>query len=249
MRAGSQRLYREVKSFMSLPRLVHFFGPDGAGKSTQVNILIAFLIKRGFKVRKYWVRSPHTLAFVLWVLFVKIGFYRVVEKHAAKLPAVDRNRILRGFWSMVELIGVLPIILLVYLSMLRGYRLVAERYVLDTITTIAYFINDIRFLKSPISKLLLRFIPSNTAFIFLDSDYETIYQRRAPSSATGKSVRNGRKTYDSHSKSSVEPRFFIEFQRTAYKVLAKSLDALVIDTSKLSVEKTSSLILQYLGLN
>ena len=218
---------------MPLPRLIHFFGPDGAGKSTQSSILIDFLINKGFKVKKCWVRSPHTLAFVLWRLFVKIGFYRVVCMHAAKLPAVDRNRILRGFWSMIELVGVLPIIFRVYVSMSRGYILVAERYVLDTLTTIAYFINDINSLRSPISRVLLRFIPSNTVFIFLDSDYETIYQRR----------RARAKTHGS-----LEPRAFIEFQRTAYKVLAKSFNALIIDTSNLSIDETSSLILQYLGL-
>jgi len=237
---------------MSVPHLIHFFGPDGAGKSTQVEMLISFLDRRGVKVEKCWVRAPHTLAFVLWRLLIRISFYRVVSNSlgvAIKLPAVDRNQFLRGFWSLVELVGALPIILRYYISLLRGYRLVAERYVLDTVTTIAFFINDINFLKGRISRVLLRFIPSNTSFIFLDSDYETIYQRRAPLCHAEDCAIEKKKTYDSLSKGSLEPRVFIEFQRTAYRLLAKSFNALVIDTSSLSVEETFSLILQHLGLN
>jgi len=186
-------------------------------------------------------------------LFVKIGFYRVVYNAfgvAVKLPAVDRNRLLRSFWSIVELVGVLPKILLTYVSMLRGYRLVAERYILDTVTTVAYFVNDINSLRSTTSRVLLRFIPKNSVFIFLDSDYQTIFNRRAPFSHTsGEEIPSSRERKNGFlHKSYVEPRDFIEFQRAAYKILAKTFDAFVIDTSQLSIEETSSLILQHVGL-
>lgn len=237
---------------VAVPRLIHFFGPDGSGKSTQVEILIDFLNGRGVRVKKCWVRSPHTIAFFLWKVFVRIGFYRVVLNPFGvpiKLPAVDRNRKFRCLWSVIELFGVLPIILRVYVSLLSGYKLVAERYVLDTITTVAYFVNDICFLNSAISRILLRFIPRNTVFIFLDADYATIYQRRAPLFHAKKCAQKGRNRYGLIPQSSVEPLDFIEFQRAAYKVLAKPFNALVINTSKTSIKETSDLILQYLGLS
>lgn len=234
------------------PRFIHFFGPDGAGKSTQVDILIDVLHQREIQAQKCWVRAHHTLAFVLWKFFVGIGFYRVVLNPfgvATKLPAVNRNRLLRFFWSAVELIGVLPIILRVYYSIWRGRTLVAERYVLDTVTTIAYFLNEVNFLKSWTSRLLLRLIPKDTVFIFLDADYDTIYQRRAPLFRTKTHSKSRNKHYGAVPRSSVESRVFIEFQRTAYKVLAKSFDPLVIDTSRYTVQKTSKMILRYLGLD
>lgn len=241
-----------MKTANSFPRLVHFFGPDGSGKSTQVNMLVDILRKRGVRVQKCWVRAHHTLAFVLWRLLVRIGFYRVVLNPfgvATKLPAVNRNRLLRGFWSAVEFIGVLPIILRVHYYLWRGRTLVAERYILDTVTTIAYFLDDINFLRSRTSKLLLRFIPKETAFIFLDADYNTIYKRRAPLFVKRIHLKRRRKNYGDIPRSSVEPRVFIEFQRTAYKALAKSFNPLLIDTSRQSVEETSMMILQYLETN
>jgi hypothetical protein len=196
-----------------------------------VKTLVDTLNSRGFNARKCWVRSPHTVAFLLWRFFVGIGFYRVVTNQfgfAVRLPAFNRNKYLRSFWATIEFFGVLPNILRVYYSLWRGRTLIAERYVLDTITTIAYFLDDIGFLESRTSKLLLRFIPDKTAFIFLDADYETIYQRRAPSF--------------------VEPRPFIDFQRTAYKIMSKYFYTLVVDTSENSIAQTSAIIMRYLGL-
>jgi hypothetical protein len=230
--------------------LIHFFGPDGSGKSTQADILVDFLNQQGFRAKKCWVRAPHTLAFVLWRVFVGIGFYRVTTNPfgiAVKLPAVDRNGSLRRFWSIIEFLGVLPILFRVHFSLLRGYKLVAERYVLDTITTVAYFINDIHFLGGTISRALLHFIPRNTLFVFLDADYETIYHRRAPLFGTREQIGKQQGSYGLVPESSIEPRDFIEFQRVAYSILSKTFNALVIDTSKTSIKDTSDMVLRYLG--
>jgi len=241
-----------MKSIMQFPRFIHFFGPDGSGKTTQVKILVDFLQKKGVRVKKCWVRSPHTIAFVLWMILVKIGFYRVVLNPfdvPTKLPAIDRTRALRSFWTIVEFLGVLPIIWRVHISILNGYRIVAERFVLDTIVTVAYFIDDFNFLRGSISRLLLRCIPKNTVFVFLDADYHTIYRRRAPLFGKKASLEGRRRNYGDIPTSAVEPQVFIEFQRTAYKILAKSFDSLAIDTSKHSVEETSKMILRYLEIN
>jgi len=239
---------REVEYDSHVPSLIHFFGPDGSGKSAQARILVASLNRKSIRAKKVWLRAHHTLAFVLWKLLIRIGFYRSVSNSSGvmtRLPAVDRDKFLRGFWAIAEFIGVLPLILRAYAYMLRGYHLVAERYVLDTVTSIAYTINDFNFLRSRISKVLLRLVPEKTVFIFLDSNYEAIHKRRVtsschaeegfPQSANNYLIDN-----------SVEPRDFIEFQRTAYKVLADSFDALIIDTSNFSIEETSKIVLQYL---
>jgi thymidylate kinase len=228
--------------------MVHFFGPDGAGKTTQVNILVAFLSRRKIPVRKIWVRSPHTMAFLLWRLFAKIGFYRTVVNPfgpPGRLPAVDRNCVLRRFWSAAEFLSVLPLIARVnYLG--RKNTLVAERYLVDTVTTVAYFLNDLDFINSWTSRLLLRFIPKDTAFVFLDTDYATIYGRRA-GLYDQEYLKKNRKEYGATPTCPVEPRSFIDFQRKAYRTLAKSFDPLTIDTSKHSIEDTTNIILQFLG--
>jgi len=245
-------MWLEMKPAKRFPRLVHFFGPDGAGKSTQVDILVGVLRERGINAQKCWVRAHHTVAFLLWRFFMRIGFCREVLNPfgvATRIPAVDRNRFLGFFWSSVEFIGVLPHILRVYYYLWRGRTLVAERYILDTVTTIAYFLDDISFLGSWTSRLLLRLIPRDTAFIFLDADYEAIYQRRAHLFSIRMRHKGQRREYGAIPASSVEPRVFIDFQRRAYKTLSRLFDTLVVNTSKSSIEETSMIIRQNLGLN
>jgi thymidylate kinase len=234
---------------MKHPVMIHFFGPDGAGKSTQANILLKKISKENAKVKMCWVRSPHTLAFILWRFMVKIGFYRTVINPLGasfKYPAVDRNKVLRLFWAFLEFVSVLPIIIRVRFWLFKGYMLIAERYILDTVTTIAYFINDLNFLKSRIARLLFYFIPKNTLFIFLDSNYEIIFHRRAGLFNVKNSNAQGR-AYGLVPAGTVEPRNFIEFQRAAYKVLARHFNALEIDTSTSSINETSNLIFAYLA--
>ena len=232
-----------------VPQLVHFFGPDGAGKSTQVEVLIRTLKHREPRIRKIWLRAPHTVAFLLSRALLKIGFYHIILNpfgDAIRLPAVNRNATIRAIWALLEYISVLPLVIRIRFLMARGYKCIAERYILDTVTTIAFFLGDIDFIRSKIARMLYRFIPKDTRFIFLDSDYETIFGRRACLHDAG-THRETNRGYGTIPREAVEPREFIEFQRTAYICLAESFGALTIDTSKHSVEDTGKAILEYLN--
>jgi len=212
------------------PRLIAFFGPDGAGKSTHVKLLVNHFQSRKNNVRKAWIRAPHTLAYLLSRFLVKIGFCRVILNpfgKKTKLPAVHLNRWIRLFWSALELVSVIPIILFrVYIPLFLGYTVIAERYVVDTIVTVAYYTNDLGFLQSRTARILLSFVPKKTVFIHLDSDNSTIIKRRGH-------------IVDSHD--------FIKFQRMGYKMMGNSVEAMFIDTSNLSVEQTQKRILRWLG--
>ncbi|MEM2506177.1 MAG: hypothetical protein QXF61_03950 [Nitrososphaeria archaeon] len=252
-------------------RLVHFFGPDGAGKSTQVELLVRRLRNEGINAEKCWIRSPHTLAFVLSMLLLKIGFYRVSITSVGKIkgtqhsiersfqrattswdvnvnpwrsllvkengtviiyeriPAINKSLMLRSFWGLLEFGSVLPVLIYrVYLRFLFGKVLIAERYVLDTIVTIAYFMDDIKFLSSRIATALLKLIPKESVLIFLDSSYDTILKRRG---------------------CHAEVKSFINFQRRAYRILAKRMGALVIDTSRFSIDETADIIIEHIRLH
>lgn len=234
-------------------RLVHFFGPDGSGKSTQADLLIRYMEDRGIRVRRYWVRSPHTIAFILWKFFVRIGFYRTVWTPfnvGVKLPLVNKGRIIRLFWSNIEFLGVLPLIAKANLLMRRGYKLVAERYVLDTVTTIAFFMDDISFLNSNVAKLLLRFVPKNSILIFIDADFHTIFERRK--SVYNERIRDDSKTLQMGKRSKygyvpdagVESREFIDFQRKAYGLLSKSLGAYYLYSPDFTIDEMFNSILK-----
>jgi thymidylate kinase len=225
------------------PTMIHLFGPDGAGKSTQAYLLTAKLTSKNVQVRKYWTRSPHTLAYLLWELAMKIGFYETISGASGsfiKVPCVRRNRVLGRFWSLIELISVLPLAIRAKLYLFCGYTLVAERYIVDTIAFVSFSINDTTFPQSPMAKLFMKLIPKNTRFIFIDADYNTIRQRRAATLSWGASA--------SSIKTEMEPQAFIDFQRAVYKRLAIDTNALVVNTAEHSQQDTFNLIAAYLHL-
>jgi hypothetical protein len=172
------------------------------------------------------------MAYLVSILFLKIGLYRTAENPFGKIsryPAVHENRFLKLFWCVTELISVVPVIFFrVYLPLSLGYTVIAERYVVDTVVNMAYLTNDLGFLQSLTARIILSFIPQNAAMIYLDSNYSSMLRRRGDE---------------------VEPRGFIEFQREGYRVIAKSIGAKLIDTSNMSIEETRFSIIGSVGFS
>jgi hypothetical protein len=140
------------------------------------------------------------------------------------LPRVSSDKLLKQVWALTEFFSVLPLLLIkVILPIELGYFIVADRYVLDTIVSIAYYLNDPNFIKHRIARILLKFIPSNSVLIHLDADYGTLIVRR------GKLV---------------EPRSFIDFQKTGYARLCQFIPSYYINTSRLTIDETSKVILK-----
>jgi thymidylate kinase len=216
--------------------LVALYGPDGVGKSTQIEIISNNLRKEGYKVKTIWIRAPHTLAFIISTVLVKLGFsVNDVNPYGKikKLPDVDSNFIVKNIWATIEFISVLPLILIkVVIPIILGYAIIADRYLLDTIVSVAYYIKDIDFVNGKIARILMLLIPRNSILIHLDADYDTLLIRR------GKNV----ESYE-----------FIDFQKKAYARLSKNITSNYIDTSKISIDETSQiidkLIKQYLASN
>lgn len=200
------------------------FGPDGAGKSTHVELLVRYLNENGVKAKKIWVRSPHTLAFLIWGLLRRLGKYSVETNHLGKefyRPRI-RTRLSRNVWGFIELISMLPHLFGAYFLIKRGYLLVAERYVIDSIATIAYYLDDRSFIAGHTAKLLLKFLPLNSVLIFLDATYDVIARRRG---------------------AIAEPMTFIEMQRYAYHYYSKIFGCDTIYTENYSVQASHQMIL------
>ena len=232
------------------PRVIAFFGPDGAGKSTQAELLVNFLSSRGFRVRRAWVRSTHTFAYLLWILFYKLnlcddrsgvlgkmrtGFavsYLKESSYGAVSPITMSPPILRGvvsrwIWATIEVVSIVPVVVLqVYLPLLLGRVVVAERFVVDSIASIAYFLGEEGFAEGWHAWFLLRLVPRGTVFVFVDADYGTILLRR---------------------KEVAGPREYTEFHRRLYEKMSKIVGALYVNTSSLSVEEANERILGFVG--
>lgn len=232
------------------PQVIAFFGPDGAGKSTQAELMVDFLRNRGFRVKRAWIRSTHTFAYLLWMLFYKLnlcddrsgvlkkmraGFavsYLNESQYGVVSPITMSPPILRGFvsrwiWATIEVVSIVPVVVLqVYLPLLLDRVVVAERFVVDSVASIAYFLGDESFAEGWHTRFLLRLVPRGTAFVFVDADYGTILSRREEVAG---------------------PREYTEFHRRLYKKLAIVVGALYVNTSSLSIQEANQRILGFVG--
>lgn len=197
------------------------FGPDGSGKSTQARLLAAYLMTCGFKVRIVWIKSFHTLAYLLSRLYQKLS-PRSVELnaygHIIRIKPLCHGKLRRSLWAWIEFFSIIPKNFIeVYIPSLIGETIITERYLIDSIVSIAYAIDDYKFDSSFVAKLLLRLIPNDSILIHLDSDYETVKKRRL---------------------NLTDPEDFFHFQRKVYDKLSARLRATRINTCKQDIEKT-----------
>jgi thymidylate kinase len=123
---------------------------------------------------------------------------------------------------VIELVGIVPVVISqVYLPLLFGRVVVAERFVVDSIASIAYFLGRNDFAESWQAHFLLGLVPNGTVFVYVDADYDTISRRRG--SVAG-------------------PRSYTDFHRCLYSELARRVGAFYVDASKNSVETARSKI-------
>jgi len=212
------------------PAFIHFFGADGTGKTTQAMMLSKRLKKIGIDNKLIRLRSGRTLASILYRFYKKLDSHIVVlggDGRVLRITTIN-NALGRQIWSLVEILSMIPLLILnVSIPIARGRTVVAERYMVDAIATIAYFVDDPSWIKSFWAKLLLRFIPQGSVLIYLDAPFVTIAQRKGPS---------------------VDPEDYIEFQRRIYAAFAKYTGAITIDTSTFLETQTHNLICQYLNV-
>ncbi len=227
-------LEKPIKLAQEAPMYLKFiciYGPDGVGKSTHVEIISRYIAAQGYTVKKVWVRGPHTLAFILSSILLKVGLSREIlnpYRYPKKIPKLSSHPLIKNMWSIIEFISVLPIVLFkVILPLKAGRIIVADRYIMDTITLIAYYINDITFTHGRISRILISLLPQRSLFFHLDANYDALVKRR------------GKK---------VEPQEFIDFQKECYALLSKIIPSNNIDTSDTSINQVSLLMLKKINV-
>jgi thymidylate kinase len=199
-------------------KIVVFFGADGVGKTTQVNLLSPEYQKRGLNTTMCWLRGRHSLSYVLSRMLLSLGYPNIVHERDIKLMD-SRNLPMKGLWSFIEFISVIPLILSRFVfPRIRGNVVIAERFLPDTVVFNSFFIGR-EF--NPYSAILLKMIPCKALLIHLNAEEKELKKRR----------------------SSDWPQDFIKHQIRQYKILAKKMGAVSINTSLNSVEETHNRIM------
>lgn len=212
-------------------RLFIITGIDGSGKTTLATILVRYFKSRGYRTRYVWIKSLHTLAFLIAGLFKFVGRYRRLQNpnniaisrfEPSEYASVSR------VWPFIEFISVLPwVILKVNLAKLLGFVVVTDRYLIDNIVSVSIRSKDLLFADSFLGRLLLRMIPNSAAIIHLDVDMDTVLRRRSDIEYTTEEIRH---------------------QITLYRQLAEKMKACTVNTTMLNIKETKAVIFDKLNL-
>jgi thymidylate kinase len=203
-------------------KLVYFFGPDGTGKTTQAELVSFYLRRKGVRALRATVKQHHTLSYVLLRLLRSDKNDYLLTNYFGFDAAINTR--IRMPWKLLELVSVMPAIAYrVLLPTLMGFTVVLDRYVIDTLVVLSYFLHDQGLLFGYTARLLIRLIPKKALLIHLDADTGRILSRKKDEPLTEE---------------------IVNYYRSAYRsiVLAFGLSVTTIDTTNSSIENIQKII-------
>ncbi len=157
-------------------KIIAFFGPDGSGKTTLVNMLRLYLERRGIKTKVFWIRGLHTLA-----LLVALFLSKFKNMYGIDIPQLKLRITSRRVWCILESLSLIPLIAKYYVLkhlMSKNTVFIQERSFIDST---AWLLTHYLGVKpcSLMDKLLLSLsIREYDAIIYVKASLETILTRR-----------------------------------------------------------------------
>lgn len=164
--------------------LIAIIGPDGTGKTTQVNLLIDYFKSKGIECKSEWLRFHHFFSLPL------LGFARIIGLSEIKI-FIDGDTIGYHYFKKSKLISsTYPYFMLmdtlffyffrIYLPIkIQNNVIVCDRFVYDTLIDIALSVGDLQNFNKPYYKLFLKLIPKNSIIFVLIAKESEIISRRS----------------------------------------------------------------------
>jgi len=217
---------------MKNPRCIAISGLDGSGKTTLANSLAEYLRSKGYKTKFVWIRSPHTFAYLISRILIRLGWHQTFRNPTGIVISrfeLYENTVIRNTWSLIEFFSILPLIIFkIWLPYLLGYKIVCDRYVIDSAVHIALTTQDMNFPDSFLGSLLLKTIPKKSVVIFLDANLSTVLKRRPDVEYSIDEIKNEMKLYRAFMRK-VKTLSFDSATQSAEKIRNKIIDLLLAE--------------------
>jgi len=194
--------------------MIYLFGADGTGKTTHADLIDSRLRALGHKSWRAHVKHHHTFSYLLLRMFNGSQGHDPLRYYGFGVEFKGLNTP----WKILEIISLAPaIIYRVFLPSLLGYTIVADRYVIDSLVALAYFLRDQDLITNRFGRLLLKLLPRDGLIIHLDASTKKILERKRDEPLTPQ---------------------FLDWQLEAYRNLASRMDSsiLTIDTTSAPVQ-------------
>lgn len=164
-------------------RLICISGPDGTGKTTQVNLLINKFREKGIEYEYKWLRFHHFFSLPVLGIARLIGLSEVKElKNGDKIGYhyFYKSKIISKIYIISMYVDTLLFTLIKVHIPMKFFKsnIACDRFIYDTLIDLIISTRNNNILHSTVGKSFLRLVPNNSKFLILIADENTLKKRR-----------------------------------------------------------------------
>ena len=161
--------------------MITLTGIDGSGKTVIARTVATLLLKRRLKVKILWIKSLHTLAYLIYCFFRKTwGIEYIVNPRDRVVEhfATQYMEKMGKLWGLVEFISIVPWIFIANILKHMNYTVICDRYLIDFLATVSLRVkNPLWWAKSILGKFLLA-LQFKVQTVHLRISASTVLERR-----------------------------------------------------------------------
>lgn len=164
-------------------KLIGIVGPDGTGKTTQVNRLIDRLRNEGVDCEYKWMRLNHFFSLPLLAYARLLGLSEIqILDSGSKIGYhyFYKSRAISSIYPVVLFFDTLFFAIIKLHIPLKLFRknLICDRFIYDTLVDLMISTGNYKIYKSKIGELYLGLLPKNSTIIMMIAENDILRKRR-----------------------------------------------------------------------